>query len=278
MHVSAYKHYKNVFGSVLRKNVLEYIRYPVNFISSLFMPVIWTLPVYFLIISFSPDGSSAGLLSWTGSGDFFGYFMIGMVVSYIIMTIFWNIGYSLKRLMDIGLLETIWVYPVPKILYILAESLFSLCRLGYELILLAIVFRFLYGMSLPISFFRLLPWFIPFSLLMYGFGIGFAAIVLLAKDANTLVDTSSFLTSTITGTNNPPQAFPRFIMIISLAIPITYFIDFLRVQSMGITPLAPLFLEKIIILAGAVLMPLLGVWFFKFTERRCRVKGNLHVH
>ena len=90
MRTHALRKYASLFGAVFKKNLLEYVRYPANFLFSLFVPVVWTLPIYFLIRSFAPDGTSAGLMSWVGSSDFFGYFIIGMIVGNIIMSIFWG--------------------------------------------------------------------------------------------------------------------------------------------------------------------------------------------
>ena len=267
-----------VSAAVFRKNLLEYIRYPLNAIFGLIMPIVWILPIYLLIRSFSVDGSSAGLSAWTGTNNFFGYFMIGIVVATIIMTIFWNIGFALKRLMDIGMLETIWVCPVSKVGYIVAESLFSVTMLIGELALQIVFFRYVFGISLPPLFIVALPWFIPFAITMYGFGIGFAAVVLALKEAEMLVDTLSFVVQGLTGTQNPPQVFPRFLLVFSLAIPITYFIDLLRVESLGISPIVPFTVEKVIIVAGAVLIPIIGIWIFRRVDKRCRIKGNLHVH
>jgi ABC-2 type transport system permease protein len=267
-----------VFGAVFKKNLLEYVRYPVNFVFSLVMPIVWTLPIYFLIKSFTSDGTSVGLVSWIGTGDFYGYFMIGMAVSYINNTIFWNLGFSLKRLMDIGMLETTWGLPIGKTVYILAESFFSVVRLVWELALLLVIFRFMYGMSLPAGFSSVLPWFVPFFILMYGFGIGFASLVLLVKDANMMVDTTNFLINGITGTQNPPQVFPNFLLGVALAIPITYLLDLLRVKSLGVTPLIPPGLEIAVVCVGTLFIPIAGYLFFRYTDRRCRTLGNLGAH
>lgn len=267
-----------LFGAVFKKNLLEYVRYPANFIFSLFMPVIWTLPVFLLIRSFTPDGVSTGLESWIGTVDFYGYFMVGMTVYHIITTIFWNTGFSLKRLMDIGMLETTWGLPIGKTSYILAESFFSLVRLVFEMAQFLLIFRFLFGMRLPPGFVATIPWLIPFFIMMYGFGIGFASLVLMMKDANTMVDSASFLVTGITGTQNPPQVFPRFLMGIAMAIPITYLLDLLRVKSLGITPLVDPAIEIAVVCVATVLVPIGGFLFFRYTDRRCRRLGNLGAH
>ena len=267
-----------MFGAVFKKNLLEYIRYPANFFFSLLMPVVWTLPIYFLIRSFTADGTSTGLLAWTGSVDFYGYFMTGMVISFINMTIFWHIGFALKRLMDIGMLEITWGLPINKIAYIIAESVFSLTRLIYELALLYVIFRFVFKMSLPEGFLSVAPWFIPFFILMYGFGIGFAALVLLLKDANTMVDTTNFLVNGLTGTQNPPQVFPRFLLVISMMIPITYFLDIIRVGSLGISSLISIQFEVLIVSVATLVVPIGGYLFFTYADRRVRKIGNLQAH
>lgn len=270
--------YLGALGAVFKKNALEYVRYPMNMFFGLVMPVIWFLPVYFLIVSFTPDGKSAGLKAWVGQSSFFSYLPIGLMVSYVIMTIFWNMGFALKRLMDIGMLETIWSCPVPRMLYVLGESLFSMSRMALEVVLVIVVYRYLYGFVLPTSILGSLSLLVPFVLLMYGFGIAFASLVLLVKDANTMVDTSSFLISGITGTQNPPQVFPRFLVAIALAIPITHFVDLLRVRTLGIEPLVNPAVELAVVLGSAALFPILGALSFTAVERRSRRLGNLHVH
>ena len=113
---------------------------------------------------------------------------------------------------------------------------------------------------------------------MYGFGIAFASLVLLVKDANMMIDTSSFLVQTLSGVQNPPQVFPRFFLAISLAIPITYFLDIIRVHTLAINPLIPHNLELFIFIAASLIFTIGGIYFFKLIDRKCRMDGSLHVH
>jgi ABC-2 type transport system permease protein len=204
--------------------------------------------------------------------------MIGLIVGYFTATIFWSMGFSLKRLMDIGMLETIWVCPISKLMYIIGESLFSLIRLSYEMTILLIMYKLVFRMGIPPAMWQTLPYFIPFILLMYGFGIAFAALVLLVKDANTMIDTSSFLVQTLSGVQNPPQVFPRFFLALSLAIPITYFLDIIRVHTLGIHPLVSYRIEIAIFITASMVFPIMGVGLFNHIDRKCRIQGNLHVH
>lgn len=278
MRNSGWKIHLNLLGAIIWKNILEYRRYPMEIALTFLMPIVWFLPTYFLIVSFAPQGTSIGLASWIGTDNFFSFYMIGLIVGYFTATIFWSMGFSLKRLMDIGMLETIWVCPISKLMYIIGESLFSLIRLMYEITILIFMYKLVFRMAVPPAIWQTIPYFIPFIFLMYGFGIAFAALVLLVKDANTMIDTSNFLVQTLTGTQNPPQVFPRFFLAISLAIPITYFLDIIRVHTLAINPLVPYWMEIAIFITASMLFPIIGVWLFKHIDHRCRIQGSLHVH
>jgi ABC-2 type transport system permease protein len=214
------------------------------------------------------DFKRPGLLGRTN--NFFSFYTIGLIVGYFTSTIFWSMGFSLKRLMDIGMLETIWVCPISKLMYIIGESLFSMLRLIYEMTIIIIMYKLVFRMTVPPAIWQTLPYFILFIFLMYGFGIAFASLVLLVKDANTMVDTSSFLAQTLSGVQNPPQVFPRFFLTISLAIPITYFLDIIRVHTLNIKPLIAYGLELSIFLAASLLFPIVGIRLFNYIDRKCR--------
>jgi ABC-2 type transport system permease protein len=278
MRTSGMKLQINIFKAIIWKNALEYKRYPVEIAFTFLMPIVWFLPTYLLILSFAPDGKSSGLESWIGSNNFFSFYMIGVISTYFIYTVFWEMGFSLKRLMDIGLLETIWVCPVSKVGYIIGESLFSMIRLTYEITVMLILYKLIFRMTLPPGFISAIPYFIPFFFLMYGFGIAFASLVLLVRDAMTMIDTSSFLVLTLTGAQNPLQVFPRIFLVLSFAIPITYFIDIIRVKALAIKPIMPYNLEVIIFIISSMLFPVIGIKFFKYVDRKCRIKGTIHAH
>ncbi len=278
MRTSGLKLHLNLFRAVIWKNVLEYKRYPAEIVFTFLMPIVMFLPTYLLILSFAPDGKSSGLESWIGSNNFFSFYMTGMISTYFIFTVFWSMGLSLKRLMDIGLLETIWVCPVSKVGYIIGESLFSMIRLTYEIAIMIILYKLIFRMTLPPGFASAFPYFILFFFLMYGFGIAFAALVLLVRDAMTMIDTSSFIVYTLTGAQNPLQVFPRIFLVIALAIPITYFIDIVRVQTLAIKPIVPYYIEIIIFILSSLLFPIIGIKFFKYVDRKCRIKGTIHAH
>ncbi|MGH2543535.1 MAG: ABC transporter permease, partial [Ardenticatenaceae bacterium] len=112
----------------------------------------------------------------------------------------------------------------------------------------------------------------------YGFGFAFAALVLLIKDANTLVDVSNFLVSTLSGSMFPVRVLPRILLPISLALPLTYGYDAVRGLLLGADTILPIRLEVIILVGFMVGLVLVGYLFFRRVERLVRVRGTLGIH
>lgn len=277
-YCSKFTHFFLVLRASLKKNLLELFRYPVNSIFVVLFPIFWALPIYLLIYSFAPDGISQGLQIYTGTNLFFPYYLIGMIGGLFITQIFWGMGFSLKRLMDIGVLETIWSYPLNHLHFLIAESIYNLIETLYSEIVTILIMRYIFGFYLPIEFFKALYIFIPFTIVMYGFGIFFAALVLQYKDPNTLVDISSFTVMTLSGSQNPIQVFPKFIMAISLIIPVTYFIDYLRMVSLKSKLLLPNHIEIEILIISVIIMPAIGIYYFKYVDKKCKKLGTIGIH
>jgi len=83
---------------------------------------------------------------------------------------------------------------------------------------------------------------------------------------------------TLTGSQNPVQVFPKFLIAISLSIPVTYFIDYLRVLSLNSKSLLPKNIEIIIMSISVIVVPLIGIKYFKYVDKKCRRLGTIGIH
>jgi ABC-2 type transport system permease protein len=92
------------------------------------------------------------------------------------------------------------------------------------------------------------------------------------------VDTSSFLVGLFSGSNFPVTALPRWLLPVSLALPLTYGFDAVRGWLLGTKTLMPLVTESLLMVVFMVLMLWVGTWVFKLLERRVRMKGTLGQH
>lgn len=264
--------------AITRKDWKQYWRYPLNAITSVFQSIIWLVPVYFMGQAFSLDGQAQGFAQYSGTSDFMSFILLGTLLTNYINSVFWAMGYAMKNDMDTGVLESNWLTPVPRLLILLGRSI-------TELIITTITSLSMLGLGALLFGFRatgdvlqaLMP-VLPMLIGLYGFGFAFAALVLLLREANTLVDMSSFLLQIFSGANFPVNSLPKWLLPISLALPLTYGIDAMRGYLLKTTTLLPLEWEIALLLVFMVAMLWLGIWAFGSLERRVRRMGTLGQH
>jgi len=260
------------------KDWFHFWRYPLQAISWTFQPLVWLTPVYFMGQVFSTGGQAQGFAAYAGTGDYLAYILIGTVLTNFVMAVFWGMGYALKNDMDTGVLEANWLLPVPRVLMLVGRTLTSLATTAVTSTVMLVTAALLFGFRPSGDALAAFLTTLPMLLGLYGFGIAFAALVLLMKDANTLVDVSSFLVQILSGTNFPVQALPRWLFPLALALPVTYGLDAVRYFLLDTRPLLPVNWEIVLMLVFMVVMVVLGTRAFRGLERRVRQTGSLGQH
>ena len=264
--------------AIARKDWQVYWRYPLNAISSVLQPLVWLAPVFFMGQAFSVKGQALGFAAYSGTPDYMSFVLLGSALSNFISTVFWGMGYSLKNDMDAGVLESNWLAPLPRPLLLIGRTLTSLVITTITslamLIIAALVFGFHPTGSVLAAFLTALPMLVG----LYGFGFAFAALVLLMREANTMVDISSFVVQTFSGSNFPVNALPRWLLPLALAIPLTYGFDAVRGWLLKTRTLMPISYEVVLMLVFMVAMIVFGLAVFRSLERRVRMLGTLGQH
>jgi ABC-2 type transport system permease protein len=264
-----------VLKAVASKDWRVYWRYPLNAVSSVLQPVVWLTPVYFMGQAFSINGKALGFAGYSGTTDYMSFALIGTVLVSFINAVFWGMGYSLKEDMDAGVLESNWLAPASRLLMMTGRTFTNLTITTITSLLTLLVAGWLFGFEIIGNFWAAMLTVLPMLLGLYGFGFAFAALVLVMRDANTMVDVSSFLVQAFSGVSYPVTALPRYLLPIALALPLTYGFDAVRGLLLGTRTLLPIPMEFGLMLAFMALMLALGVWAFRKLERRVRMKGTL---
>lgn len=264
--------------AIAKKNWLHFVRYPLNAIFQVVQPIMWLTPIYFLGRAFATDKGNVGFAAYTGISDYMAFIIVGAVISSYISAIFWGMGYALKTEMDSGVLESNWLTPVSRPLLLVGQTLANLSITTVNTALVFGLAWLVFGFTISGNVLAAALALLPMLVALYGFGFAFAALVLLMKDANTLVDVSDFLVSTLAGSQFPVTVLPRVLLPIALALPLTYGFDAVRGLLLGSTTLLPIKVEIAILLAFMIIMIPLGYGVFTFVERYCRVRGTLGMH
>jgi ABC-2 type transport system permease protein len=260
------------------KDWKQFWRYPLNALSQVFNPLIFLSPVYFLGQAFSVNGQAKGFEAFSGTSDYISFILLGTVLNNFIMTVFWGIGYALKNDMDAGVLESNWLMPISRPLLLVGRTLTSLLITTITSLGMLLIAGLLFGFNPTGSALQALVPVIPMLIGLYGFGIAFGAIVLLMRDANTMVDMASYLVGLFSGSQFPVQSLPGFLMPISLAIPLTYGFDAVRSILIKTKSVIPVPYEIALLFIFMVLMIWFGLRVFASMELKVRTRGTLGQH
>jgi ABC-2 type transport system permease protein len=264
--------------AIAKKDLLVFFRYPLNAVFGIVESVVWLVPVYFLGRAFATPSGNLGFAAYTGSDDYVSFILIGTVLSSYVSAVFWGMGYSLKQEMDSGVLESNWMTPLSRLLLLIGRTVASLAITTLNTVAVLVLGGLLFGFRVTGDVLAAAATVVPMVIALYGFGFAFAALVLILRDANTLVDVSSYLVIMLSGGRFPVQALPWFVLPIALIIPLTYGFDAVRGLLLNTTTLLPVAYEVAILLTFMVLMVPSGYAIFRLVERRCKKVGTLGMH
>lgn len=267
-----------VLFAIARKDWKQYWRYPLNAVSSIFHPLIWLAPVYFMGKAFSVNGQAEGFAQYSGTADFMSFILLGTILTNFINSVFWGMGFALKEDMDSGVMESNWLTPIPRLLILTGHSLANLTVTTITSSGMLVAASLLFGFRASGDVLQAFIPVIPMMIGLYGFGFAFAALVLIMREANTLVDVSSFLVQIFSGANFPVNALPKWLLPVSLALPLTYGLDAVRGFLLKTPTILPIHWELILLVVFMALMLWLGFWAFNSLERRVRKLGTLGQH
>ncbi|MBK7319161.1 MAG: ABC transporter permease [Anaerolineales bacterium] len=265
-------------SALIRKDWKQYWRYPLNAVSSVFQPLIWIAPIYFMGLAFSVNGKAIGFSQYSGTTDFMSFILLGTVLENFINAVFWGMGYALKNDMDSGVMESNWLTPIPRLLILVGHSVTNLLVTMITSAGMLLFGGLLFGFHASGDVFRAFIPIIPMMLGLYGFGFAFAAVVMLLREANALVDMSSFLVQIFSGSNFPVNALPKFLLPIALALPLTYGLDAIRHYLIKTQTIVSIQLELLLLVIFMFVMLWIGITTFRSLEKRVRTLGTLGQH
>jgi ABC-2 type transport system permease protein len=228
--------------------------------------------------AFSVNGKAVGFSQYSGTTDFMSFILLGTVLENFINAVFWGMGYALKNDMDSGVMESNWLTPIPRLLILVGHSVTNLVITVITSMGMLLLGGMVFGFNASGDVLQAFLPIIPMMLGLYGFGFAFAAVVMLLREANTLVDVSSFLVQIFSGSNFPVNALPRFLLPVALALPLTYGLDAVRAHLIGTKTILPLNLEMILLILFMFVMLWIGTATFRSLERRVRTLGTLGQH
>lgn len=264
-------------ASVFMREWWIFLRYPTWIIAMVVWPIIF--PAAYILSARAlagPDGSGlAQFLRNAGTDNFLGYIAIGTTVWMWQNIVLWDVGFALRRDQQRGTLESNWVTPTWRFLFLIGQSLSQMITVIVFVGMTLLEFTLLLGMRLnvnPLSALLVVLLAIP---CIYGLGFAFASLVIVAREANTFVFLVRGMVMVFCGITYPVSVMPVWMQSIAAWMPPTQIISGMRAALLTAatpTQIAPTLLT--LALMGAFWLTV-GILLFRWTDRRAARTGSM---
>ena len=214
-----------------------------------------------------------------GSTSTFSFFYWGFVFLIVFSTSIWGIGQYIRTEQLQGTLEQLFLAPVSRVTIIFgrfARTFFTdLAIIGYTALLIGLLGRQPIFIINPLMFALVFAF---LELAVLGFGLIFAGITFRIKSFNILANLTQFLVIGLCGVFFPLTILPTPVRLVSLGIPFTYFADLLRYAAAGSSTILSPVIELPFAFGLAIVTFLVGLAFFKVTEKSAQQRGLVGTH
>jgi len=264
------------------ENIKEWrieLKYKPDFIRQFFEPFVYLFPYFLYGFALLGGRYSEHLRSLTGISDMIAYTFIGYLFIGFLNTACWAMGFSLRKEQWFGTLETIFVAPVPRWVYVAGMALHSTCHQGLIMLIQAVVITTFFAIVLQTSgLFLSLVVVLLMLLGLYGLGIIVAGLTIALKQWWVVSEALATLIVVVTPIAYPLAVLPFVLRKVSMFLPTTYGIIGVRHFLLGeelVVGLPTIILRLSIIL---VVWLTFGMLVFLIMDRFGRKRGSLSIY
>lgn len=259
-----------------KKVLVEYSRYPLNFLAIFAQVFIIILLFVMSVFAFSAPGGGSG----SQVSAFAGMMTYGFVTSMFLSFTLWEVGYSIRQEQVRGTLESMYLSPTNQFSNLLSRIFAVLAWTALVCVGGILLVSFLVG-GLPLTNVLRGLGILVVSISGYlGMGFLFAGVTIKLKEtAQLLVSGLQFFFFIFSAQFFPFSVLPAPVRdYVSRWLPVSYTVDLFRTTLVGVPPeLLPddVVLEYAIVVLFGVLSPIVGYLGYKAIERRARQAGTL---
>ncbi len=258
-----------VMKATLVKELKIQRRYLGWMIASLVQPIIW-------MVLFSLIGTGFGIGNTSAGFDFTSFLILGVLLLMILSQSLWGAGLALRNEQYRGTLESTLTAPTRMTAMLVGYALVDIVLASYLIVVGFALGTTLFGLELVISDPVALA--IAFAVTMFGvsgFAFMFAAITLLIKQSNALINILQPILFMLTGIFFPLSALPPNVQQFSLLLPLTTgFLAIREITLVGATMSAVIPLLVSTIISGSILA-IIGILSLRATMKWSRRRGIL---
>jgi ABC-2 type transport system permease protein len=262
---------------VVRREWLYAVRYPSWWINMLVWPAIFPLGYILSARALSgPDGSGLALFAQrTGITDYMGFIAIGTTIWMLQNVTLWMVGFALRNEQMRGTLETNWLSPAWRFVFLLGPSLVFMLQMFVFLIISGVEFALVFGVRFHGNPLLILLMLLACFPAIFGLGMAFASLIIAAREAGQFVQLVRGLVMIFCGITFPISVLPGWMQSVAAWLPQTYMIRGMRAAALDNASFSAL-LPDLLALAGfGVFWLACGYVLFNRMERRARQTGSI---
>jgi ABC-2 type transport system permease protein len=264
------------------ENIKEWkieLTYKPDFVRQFIEPFVYLFPYFLYGFALLGGRYSEHLRNLTGISDMVAYTFIGYLFIGFLNTACWAMGFSLRKEQWFGTLETIFVAPVPRWVYVAGMALHSTCHQGLIMLIQAVAITTFFAIVLQTSGMFLAFLVVLLMLLgLYGLGIIVAGLTIALKQWWVVSEALSTLIVVVTPIAYPLAVLPFFLRKVAMFLPTTYGIigvrHFLLGENLAVS-LPVIFLRLSVIL---VVWLVFGMFVFLIMDHYGRKRGSLSIY
>ena len=263
-------------AAIFRKQVRHLTRYPGEFAFVFIIPYFLTGMVVAMGYSVGGSNANSNFAAQTGSTlNPFVWLIIGTGVWMVSWIVLEGIGTSLRDEQIKGTLEQNFLAPINRFLLLVGTALAQIVittLLFLGVIVLTVLLLAPSGaLGLLGAFLVLMLGLIP----LFGIGFAFAALVIRFKEPYAFTQAVNVLFAVVTGTLYNVTVLPFWVQVVAQGIPQTIVVHDMRLSIQSLDLLIGAYGTIVVLLAMAVIYPVLGYSFFKQFERKAKISGDL---
>lgn len=269
----------DVVLTVLKARFLIISRYRGSlFLETLLPLVLAALPILIGISVAGGDAAaSANFGDRVGTTDYRLYMLLGAIVFVVVSTMLWIVGFWVRREMEIGTLESVYLAPAKRLYVVSGIATYAFIRsmiaFGLALAIGSLVFQVnpFQGEVLMAVLFLLLG-----LLPLWGMAFLFGAFIMKVREANSVINSMQWVVSFFMGVFFPIAAFPPLLQYVALAFPPTWMNQGVRASLLNLSYFfGTWYFDLAVLFVFAIIVPLLGYQTFLTTEHRIKKKQGV---
>ncbi|MEJ5314434.1 MAG: ABC transporter permease [Anaerolinea sp.] len=268
------------FGAIIWREYLHFVRYPTWVIAFIIWPILF--PATYIFSSFALAGPSGvgvtRFLEVAGTDNFLGYIVVGTSVWMWANTLLWNVGFALRGEQMRGTLESNWMTPTSRFLFLLGSGPVHAVSMLMFFLFTVVEFRIFFHLTFNASLPGLLAVFLAALPALYGLGFTFASLVITAREANAFVFLVRGIVMIFCGITYPLAVMPPWMQAVAEWLPPTLIIRAARLAALNHASLEVIAPDLVRLLAYGAFWLALGYLTFSQIERRARLKGALNQY